>query len=152
MAVTKLTAADAIQVDGLAESIRGLKKAADDLPRIVTGTVRRLTKEIMLPAARGRWASQPIRPSQATSAITASATQRAAGLKLRASVHPYAYGVEFGSKRFRQFRPWRGNRFTVAAGSATGYVVQDAIRDNLARFEERWEGEVVDAIRRRVLA
>ena len=92
------------------------------------------------------WRRQRIRPSVANRAVTHSGTTKGAAVKLRYSVHPYAFGVEFGSRQFRQFRRWRGNRFTVAPGSSTGYVVQDAIRDTLPVVEKRWSGEVLDTI------
>ena len=146
MASRTVVVGGAIAVDGLSESIRGLKKLRPDLPRVVSKASRELVKGTVLPEARNRWASQRIKPSAARKAVTATATQSQAALILRYSVVSYAAGVEYGSKRFPQFRAWRGNRFTVAPGSSTGYVAQDAIRDTLPKVEKDWADTVAKAI------
>ena len=143
------TTGEAIHVEGLRESIKGLRDLDKELPKIVSKTNRELTKTIMLPAARSRWRAQNIRPSQAVGVIKTSGSTAGAGIKLRSDSEgkfPFAAGVEFGSLQFKQFKPWRGNRFTVAPGTSTGYVVQDAIRDNLDTFQKRWVKEVYAAM------
>jgi hypothetical protein len=131
-----LTLEGGLAVEGLTESIRGLARVDKEAARLVTDEIRYQARRVVLPAARSNWSSQPIRPTQANSAVTAQADQKGASLVLRYSAHPYAAGVEFGSHQYRQFRSWRGNRFTVAPGSSTGYVVQDAIRATLPQVEE----------------
>jgi hypothetical protein len=125
-----------LRVEGLTESIRGLRKVHKELPELVVKAVRNQSRDIVVPEARSRWAGQPIRPSQATSVVKWQADQKGASLVLRYSAHPYAAGVEFGAHRYKQFRSWRGNQFSVVPGASTGYVVQDAIRSTLPRVEE----------------
>ncbi len=133
---------EALRVEGLTESIKALRALDKTLPRIVSKASRERVKADMLPPAVKNWAGQRIKPSVAGKAIKGSGTTTSAGLRLMAASHPYAMGVEFGSKQFPQFRAWRGNRFTVAPGSSTGYVVQDAIRDNLDGFSVKWQRDV----------
>jgi hypothetical protein len=139
-----------LAVEGLTESIRGLRKVDKDLARLVVNTIRDQARDIVLPAARSNWAGQQIRPSQAASAVKHQADQKGASIVLRYASHPYAAGVEFGSHRYGQFRSWRGNRFTVTPGSSTGYVVQDAIRATLPKVEETLTAELVATIHRYV--
>lgn len=146
MAARPLSGEGAIAVDGMKEALSGLRRARKDLPRVVTKASRDLTREIMLPDALSNWSSQNIRPSVAKRAVKAVATGAGAGLNLKDSTLGFAAGVEYGSKQYAQFRQWRGNRFTVSPGSTTGYVVQDAIRDNIQTFEDRWLGEVLTMI------
>ena len=121
--------------------VKGLRNIDKKLPKIVARANKQLTEKIMLPEARRRWAAQDIRPTQAAKVIKASGTATAAGIRLMSAAKgkfPFAAGVEFGALAFKQFRRWRGNKWTVAPGSSTGYVVQDAIRDNLNKFGEKW--------------
>ena len=134
-----------ISVEGLSAMVKDLRGLDKKLPKIVARANKKLTERIMLPEARKRWSAQNIRPSVASKVIKVSGTVTGAGIRLRSDSggpFPYAAGVEFGAKQWPQFRSWRGNRFTVAPGTSTGYVVQDAIRDNLSRFQERWLAEV----------
>ena len=132
---------ESLRVEGLSEMVKGLRAIDKKLPKIVARANKQLTEKIMLPEARRRWAAQDIRPSVASQVIKPSGTATAAGLRLRAATSgkfPFAAGVEFGALAFKQFRRWRGNKWTVAPGSSTGYVVQDAIRDNLNKFGKQW--------------
>ena len=147
MAARTISGEGAIAVDGLKESLAGLKRARKDLPRVVTKVSRDLAKQIILPTAQSKWAGQDIKPSLAKKAVKVSATTKGAAIALKYATVPMAAGVEYGSKgAYPQFRQWRGNRFTVARGSSTGFVVQDAIRDKLPAFEEKWLKTVVDSI------
>ncbi len=136
---TRLTG-ETLRVEGLTESIKALRAIDKTLPRIVSKASRERVKKDILPPAVSNWASQPIKPSVAPRVIKASATATGAGLRLMAANHPYAMGVEHGAKRWPQFRRWRGNQFTP--GSSTGYVVQDAIKDNLDEFAVKWQRDV----------
>lgn len=160
MAARTFVVGGAIAVDGLDESIRGLRRARKDLPRIIAKVSRETAKNPVAARARKKWREQNIQPARANKAITASGTARGAAIKLRVSAVPVAAAVEFGahvhyvfgrpvsaaSMKRRVFKPWRGNQFTVNPGASTGYVVQDAIRETLPIVEERWLGEVVEAI------
>lgn len=146
MAARTLSIGGAIAVDGLKESISGLRKTRKDLPRLVAKVSRELAKDPVAKEARKRWAGQRIKPTMANKAVKWSGTTKGGGVVLKYGTVPYAAGVEFGAYGYKQFRPWRGNRYTVAPGSSTGYVVQDAIRDTLPIVEERWLRDVIEAI------
>jgi hypothetical protein len=147
MARQTIIAPGALAVEGLDDIVSGLRRV--QLQKAASEASQSVTKPLQ-EKARTKWASQDIRPSQARSAVGRTATQRAAGIVLRYSRHPYAAGVEFGSLAFRQFRPWRGNRFTVAPGSSTGYVIQDTIAENMDETEKMYADTLQDAIARAI--
>ena len=78
--------------------------------------------------------------------VVRNRSQRALGAAKAAQVivggsaakHGPALGAEFGSKRYTQFPPWRGNQFT---GGDVGYMLHPAIRDNETEWVDMyWQG------------
>ena len=160
MAAKTVVVGGALAIDGLAESIKGLKRVDAEIPKLIVKITRESAKNPVAARARKKWAAQNIQPGKANKAITASGTTQGAAINLRASAVPTAAAVEFGTHIHfvfgrpipareltrRVFQPWKGNAFTVAPGSSTGYVVQDAIRETLPIVERRWLNEVIEAI------
>lgn len=136
-----------IAVDGLSETMRGLKKIRPELGRIAAKANRDLTKEIILPAARRNWATQRIKPSVANRAVVAAAGANWAGVRSKAKSFPYGAGVTFGARAFPQFRPWVGNQISGTGGD---YIVSPAVREKgdefSARFMANLERHLVEAI------
>jgi hypothetical protein len=58
----------------------------------------------------------------------------------RQTIGDVIWGAEFGSDRFRQFRPWRGN------GSLAGYFLWPAIRDDAADILDRYGEALMNAV------
>ena len=133
-----------LAVDGLNETIRGLKKVRPELGKVATRANKSLTTRIMLPAARQNWRSQRIRPSVADQAVVAAAGQTWAGLRTRYRKFGFGAGVVFGSKQYAQFRPWVGNQFTP--GQTRDYIVGPAIVKKGEQFSREWMSEVEKAI------
>ncbi len=155
MATTRATAADGgIVVDGLAETIKALRKfdkevgkEAVDIFRDEAKTVQNLAK---------RLATRAPAASSATGWIGRSATAKGAGVKLNAGKNPRAWATEWGMESWqyndwgghqratvqkgmerRTFLPWRGSKFTVRPGPGPGHAIQQALRNLLPGMEER---------------
>lgn len=143
-----LNAGQAVVVDGLRESIKGLRDIDRNLPKVVSKAARDIAQQVVAPEAQKRWQGQPIKPSVASQVIKGSGTTAGGQIKSLYNKFPYAAGVEYGSFAFKQFRGWRGNSFTVKPGTSTGYVVQDAIRDKLPEVEKRWNDEILQLVRK----
>jgi hypothetical protein len=107
-------AARARQVGGVAKYVAPTIKARRDrVPKIVMGGTKRL------PARDGR----PRRgPNQ--------------------TVGNVVWGAEFGSDRFPQFRPWRGN------DDGAGYFLWPTVRDDSDEIMERYDDAVMAAVDR----
>lgn len=67
--------------------------------------------------------------SRAAASIKATRKSKAATIAGGGARFPWFWGAEFGAKRYRQFGPWRGNRWTPVGGSGVGYAMHPAIRD-----------------------
>lgn len=115
------------EVEGFSQMSKALKKTS------LGGDVRKALKDtsnVVVNEARSRLQSDAVGPSRRSAAMySASATQRGASVKMNpGSRFPWAWGLEFGSKRYRQFEPWRGNQW-VRIGDGPGYYLQPAIRE-----------------------
>lgn len=143
---------DALQVDGLNETLRGLAKADRTVAKEVKGLIRVETKKIAL-EARKVDAGHSSEPSNKTRMIGWSVTNKGAGIRLRASREPRAYMTEFGAETQpvgfesedmynrpqdtlrggRTTLGWTGNKAKVLNSNA-GYVIQPTIRERLPKF------------------
>ena len=136
-----------VKVEGLADYVRELRTIDRALPKAVSKGLRVLAKEAAAKAkarglSRGGVAAKTVRKG----GIGYFAQQRQAGLKLRYRKVPYAAGAEFGSKRYKQFRPWRGNQWQPVGSDGVGYFVHPAIRDYLPTAEATYADLIADAI------
>jgi len=137
-----------IQVEGLRESMAVLRAADKTLPRAAAKAIKTVVQRRTLPAAHRNMQAQPIPKRRGM--ITAFATQREAGLTMRAgsgSRYPWAHGGEYGSLTYRQFRPWLGNQHTSGGASVVGYMVGAAIEDTKENVVRELVNEITDALR-----
>jgi hypothetical protein len=140
-----------VVVRGLDDFLRDLKAASTTLPRQVTAGHRRAAK-VVEAASRAKAEAQGGAIGKAKMGIRAAATRRTAKLVLDGVRHPYIFGGEFGAKRFRQFEPWRGNRWAPDSDNGVGYAVHPAVRETREEFVEAYAVEiekVLEAIGRR---
>ncbi|MGV9360641.1 hypothetical protein [Amycolatopsis sp. NPDC003731] len=75
-------------------------------------------------------------------ALSASGSGSAVAVFLKKTSRPYAFGAEFGSKRYKQFHEWRGNPLVNAFDGGPGYFLYPSIRSHRARIEEKWMDSV----------
>ena len=156
-----------VEVEGLAESIRALRKFSKEAGREAVDIFRDEAKEVQKKAKRRVRGSHPSAPSS-TSWIGRSATGKGAGVKLTAKGGDYrAHATEWGRHlhqykpwnrtdiwripqrlmRVRTFNDWSGNQFDVK-GSGPGYVIQPTIRQHLPGMEERVADRLSKLLRR----
>jgi hypothetical protein len=60
------------------------------------------------------------------------------------SKRPWAFGAEFGSKRFKQFPSWSGK---PSATNLPGYVGWRAVRDNTPKIRDEYGDSLMDAFK-----
>lgn len=140
-----------IEVEGLAETLRGLKRLDGRWRAEAVDTFRDAAKDVQS-TAQGRIGAGGYRLKRARGMIGRSATGTGAGVKLRASRHPYALQAEFGEKvahvhghptdqhrlRRRTAGPYRPPTSADMMANTGGYMIQPAIRARLPH----WEREV----------
>lgn len=74
--------------------------------------------------------------------IRATKTQAGAAVSFGGAAYPFAGGAEFGSYRYPQFKPWRGN------SSDAGYFIYPAIRQDADQIETTYVERIDDILRK----
>ena len=129
-----------IEVDGLAETVRALGKLDKEYKREAVDIFRDQSKKVQAQsqALIGKVGRYP----KAKGMIGRSATSTGAGVKLRASKYPWAYGAEYGEvvasvygrpvgqyrMRRRTHGPFKPPTSSDMAKNTGGYMIQPTIR------------------------
>lgn len=132
--------ADAVKVNGLADFRRELKTIDAELPKELRKT-NLAAAELVAKDARTKANNQGGVARHVEPSIIAAATQGNAKLAWGGSKFPMAAGAEFGSIRFKQFKPWRGS------GSDAGYFMFPAVRETREQFIEVYDEMLADLTR-----
>lgn len=130
-----------VKVTGLVELNKALKalgpevqkelKAANfEVGDMVAGDARSIAQGLGGVAAK-------VAPS-----IRATKTASGAAVSFGGAAYPFAGGAEFGSLRYKQFKPWRGS------GSDAGYFVYPAIRQDADQIETTYVERIDDLMRK----
>lgn len=122
-----------VTVQGLRELKRELKKLEGAFPKELQRANKRVTRDIIVPAAvsnaEGR--SNPKWGHEAIDTIRALATQEKAQVALGSARVKWAAGENFGSNRFKQFPPSKGYR-------QGDYALYEAIGQKQAESLNEW--------------
>ena len=129
-----------VQVEGLREFQRELRKLGDDLPRELAAANKQVA-ELVVDKAQRRAATVSPGARKSAESLSAARMQRIAAIRLGGNRHPYAAGYEFGSIRHPQFPPWRGS------DANAGYFLYPTIRRENDAIVEVY-ADLIDAIAR----
>ena len=151
-----------IEVDGLAESLRALKRLDGKYQKEAVQSFRTASTDVQrrAQAAIGRVGRYPTNKGQ----IGRSATSTGAAVVLRATKYPWALGAEFGERTGHVYgRPVRQTRFkrrtfgvfnpptsTDMFKNTGGYMIQPVLRSRLPHIEKQVAADI-DAIMVRAL-
>lgn len=142
MARSQKVRSGTVQVHGLPELSRALKAIGPDAQKELREASRRVARFVADDARAAALSIGGVAAHVAPS-IKPVGGVSGAGVALGGAAYPMAGGAEFGSLRFKQFKPWRGN------GSDAGYFVYPAIRADADRIETEFTDAVDDIIKRR---
>lgn len=131
----------AIEVHGLAQLNRALRELDSDLPKELRSTNKKVAEKVAS-GARGRAQSLGGVAAHVAPSLRATAGVRSAGVAGGGAAYPMFGGAEFGSYRYPQFKPWRGN------GSDAGYFLYPEIRDEAPNIEDEYREALNDLIRK----
>lgn len=120
-------AGPAVRVEGLRDLSRHLRAIDKSLARDLR-IANKAAAETVLAEARRRASSLGGVAAKTAPTLRASGEQQRATVRLGGARAPYALGAEFGAKRYRQFKPWRGNQWGGFSGGP-GYFLHPAIRE-----------------------
>lgn len=138
---------ETVHIEGLREFRAALKEAGTGWPKAL-GQANKQAAQIIADDASHRAESLGSTARHVASSIKAAATQQAS-VTLGGDQWPMALGAEFGSRRYPQFPPWRGNQWTDGEGppGGEGYFLMPAVRENKEAFMEAY-GRSVDELTR----
>ena len=158
MAVTTKTGG--LQVDGLEDAIKALKKLGPQYRKEAVNVIRDVTKDIQK-RSQNRIGNHPnYRLKTNRSMIGRSATGKGGGVKLRASKYPWAYAGEYGehvasvfgrNRRQSSFRrrtaaPYKPPTTTDMSKNKGGYWIQPTIRKRFPHIMREFDTEFVKLI------
>lgn len=130
-----------VQVRGLAELNRTLRALGPDVQKELKETNRSVA-EFVADDAKGAAHSLGGVAAKVAPSIKAKAGNTSAGVSFGGAAYPMAGGAEFGSIKYKQFKPWRGN------GSDAGYFLYPAIRRDAERITTEYT-HALDRLMRR---
>lgn len=131
-----------VAVDGLRELNKALKGMGPEAQR----ELKEASKEVagfVASEAQARAHSVGGVVAHIAPSIRAVGGVNGAGVAFGGASYPMAGGAEFGSLRYKQFKPWRGN------DSGAGYAIYPTIRDNAERIADQFTDKVDRIIERR---
>ncbi len=125
-----------IEVDGLKELIRDVRRVERDLPKTMRNRMLPISQSVLAGARQRGQSLGGVQAHAVRRGLRGGATQNTAWIKLLASREPTIMGAEFGggrSPRTRQFPPWRGS------GRNAGYFVYPTIRSMSGEITDQLE-------------
>lgn len=136
-----------IQVEGLYEFLAQVKTTAPQVVGEVSAT-NKLAADMVKDAARSKAAGLGGVANKAAASLATAKATRQASVRLGRGM-PFAFGAEFGAKKYRQFQPWRGNQWVTGDGPAAGvgYFLYPAIREQRAEVERIYMGSMLRLMR-----
>lgn len=124
-----------VKVEGLTELNRALRAIGPDAQKEL-GAASREVATFVANDARARAYGLGSTAAHVAPSIRAVGGVSSAGVSFGGAAYPMAGGAEFGSVRFKQFQPWRGN------GPGAGYFVYPTIRADADQIVEQYEKRV----------
>ena len=114
-----------LAIGGLKDFRNDLKALSRNAPKVLQRANKQVA-EAVAPSVRAAYARQyRQRTGRSAKGIRAVATQTKAGVRIGGARRPYMLGQEFGSRRFKQFRPYVVSR---RGRGGRGYFLYPTIR------------------------
>lgn len=130
-----------IQVEGLSELNRALNRAESAVPGALRDTNKKVAENVT-GKARGNALGLGGVAAHVAPSLRAVAGAKSAGVAGGGASYPMFGGAEFGSIRYKQFKPWRGS------GPDAGYFLYPAIRAEAPNIEVEY-GKALDELIRK---
>ena len=129
---------DDVSIDaaGLRDFAKDLRKMRPAVAKEFTRALKDIAGEVS-DDARKRAQSQGGSAAKGAKSITPRASGATASVSMGGARAPWMSGSEFGSKQFKQFKPWRGNQWIEWAEGNVGYFLHPAIRAAKTKTEDK---------------
>jgi hypothetical protein len=131
-----------VKVDGLRELNRALKAIGPEAQKELKEASKTVATFVAADARSSAFSQGGVLGHIAPS-IKPVGGVSGAGVAFGGAAYPMAGGAEFGSIRYKQFKPWRGNN------SDAGYAIYPAIRQDADRIVTEFTDAVDRIIKKR---
>ncbi|MBB5804655.1 type III secretion system FlhB-like substrate exporter [Saccharothrix ecbatanensis] len=126
-----------IGANGFRRLRKDLKQMDDKAPKQLAKVNKSIAQHVV-ELAKAKASSLGGVANKAAPALSASGSGSSVAVFLKKTTRPYAFGAEFGSKKYKQFKPWRGNNSSDAFEGGPGYFLFPTIRANKSEIEQKW--------------
>jgi hypothetical protein len=134
--------AGAIRVEGLRELNKSLRAIGPEARAELKAASSRVSGFVASDAHSAAAALGGVAAKTAPSLKPRASVSGSAGVALGGSAYPFGGGAEFGSDRYKQFKPWRGN------GPGAGYFLYPSIRKDAQRITTEYTQALEDLIKK----
>jgi hypothetical protein len=136
-----------IEVEGLLEFLAQVKATAPEVAKQVAD-VNKKAADIVKEAASAKAQGIGSTAAKAAQSLATSKAVRQSTVRLGRGM-PFAFGAEFGAKKYKQFEAWRGNQWVAGSGPAAGvgYFLYPAIREQKAKVETEYMAAMLALMR-----
>ena len=141
MARSQRIKSGAIEVHGLRELNRALKKVEGGTPNALRDTNKKVAEKVAM-GARSRAQGLGGVAAHVAPSLRASAGAAFAGVAGGGAAYPMFGGAEFGSIRYKQFKPWLGN------STDAGYFLFPEIRAQAPHIEDEYREALDNLIKK----
>lgn len=136
-----------VDIEGLAAFIAEAKRVAPNLVVEVASANFDAANGIVIAArTKAQGVGWPGSTATAAKTLGASKSSQRAMVRLGGSRAPWAFGAEFGAKKYKQFAPWRGNQW-AGFDTGVGYFLHPAIRESWPMAREAYLARVDAAMK-----
>lgn len=132
-----------VRVHGLAQLNRALRAIGPDARKELKAASQEAAEMVATGARAAALSIGGVAAHVAPSIKPVASMSGSAGVAIGGSTYPMAGGAEFGSIRFKQFKPWRGS------SSDAGYFLYPTIRRDADRVVENYVDHLDGIIKRR---
>lgn len=132
----------AVQIDGLRELNAALRAIGPDAQKELREASKEVAEMVADDARAAAYSIGGVAAHVAPS-LRAVAGVKSAGVSFGGARYPMAGGAEFGSYKYKQFKPWRGN------GSDAGYFLYPSIRRDADRITTTYTDALDGILERR---
>lgn len=136
-------AGDVIRAKGLDDARDALHDVADGIDRAIEEAGMAAARVIEQRARKNALGLGGVAAKSAP-ALSVEDSTAGAAVAIGGNAYPFALGAEFGSLRYQQFEPWRGEE--------GGYFLYPAVRQTEPQTDEAYEDAIGDLIKRAGLA
>lgn len=138
--------AGAVRVTGLRELNKALRDIGPEARQELKAASRKVAEFVTADAKAAAFSLGGVAAKSAPSLAPRAGVSGNAGVAFGGASYPFAGGAEFGSLRYKQFQPWRGN------GPSAGYFLYPSIRRDADRIVTEFTAALDDLVKKVGLA